>query len=146
MSCFSGICMTIVSCFCGVLCYSSFLWQGARHLLQICDRGYMMTKCALPWYNCTGWLGIKHQLTYLRDGSIWRHSHLQRIVACKRTRLYLDKCWSTALTAPWVWLVHAVLWVWLVHSALWTWLVHTAPWAWLVHTQHCEHDLYTLHC
>ena len=25
----------------------------------------MMTKCVLSWYNCTGWLGIKHQFTYL---------------------------------------------------------------------------------
>ena len=24
-----------------------------------------MTKCVSPWYNCTGWLGVKHQLTYL---------------------------------------------------------------------------------
>ena len=24
-----------------------------------------MTKCVLPWYNCPGCLGIKHQLTYL---------------------------------------------------------------------------------
>ena len=22
-------------------------------------------RCVLPWYNSTGWLGIKHQLTYL---------------------------------------------------------------------------------
>ena len=22
-------------------------------------------KCVLPWYNCTGWLGVKHQFTYL---------------------------------------------------------------------------------
>ena len=21
--------------------------------------------CVLPWYNCTGWLGVKHQVTYL---------------------------------------------------------------------------------
>ena len=25
-----------------------------------------MTKCVSPWYNRTGWLGVKHQLTYLR--------------------------------------------------------------------------------
>ena len=24
-----------------------------------------MTKCVLPWYNRTGWLGVKHQFTYL---------------------------------------------------------------------------------
>ena len=23
------------------------------------------THCVLPWCNCTGWLGVKHQLTYL---------------------------------------------------------------------------------
>ena len=26
---------------------------------------YMMTKCVSPWYNRTGWLGVKHQITYL---------------------------------------------------------------------------------
>ena len=25
----------------------------------------MMTKCVSPWYNSIGWLGIKHQVTYL---------------------------------------------------------------------------------
>ena len=24
-----------------------------------------MTKCVSPWYNHTGWLGVKHQFTYL---------------------------------------------------------------------------------
>ena len=24
----------------------------------------MIKKCVLPWYNCTGWLGIKHQVSY----------------------------------------------------------------------------------
>ena len=24
-----------------------------------------MTKCVSPWYNCAGWLGVKHQFTYL---------------------------------------------------------------------------------
>ena len=25
----------------------------------------MMTKCVSPWYNHTGWLGVKHQFTYV---------------------------------------------------------------------------------
>ena len=25
-------------------------------------------RCVSPWYNCTGWLGVKHQLTYLLIG------------------------------------------------------------------------------
>ena len=24
-------------------------------------------RCVSPWYNRTGWLGVKHQLTYLRS-------------------------------------------------------------------------------
>ena len=30
----------------------------------------ILTLCVpvlLPWYNCTGWLGVKHQITYLRS-------------------------------------------------------------------------------
>ena len=30
----------------------------------------------LPWYNRTGWLGIKHQLTYLLSISLWHQTHL----------------------------------------------------------------------
>ena len=25
----------------------------------------VLTKCVSPWYNCTGWLGVKHQVNYL---------------------------------------------------------------------------------
>ena len=37
--------------------------------------------CVLPWYNCTGWLGVKHQLTYLLTSLSsaqcrWRQSHM----------------------------------------------------------------------
>ena len=30
-----------------------------------------MTKCVLPWYNLTGWLSVKHQLTYLLLLKAW---------------------------------------------------------------------------
>ena len=23
----------------------------------------MITECVSPWYNCNGWLGVKHQVT-----------------------------------------------------------------------------------
>ena len=28
-------------------------------------------RCVSPWYNHTGWLGVKHQLTYLLTYSLW---------------------------------------------------------------------------
>ena len=32
-----------------------------------------MTKCVSPWYNCTGWLGIKHQRTTTTAGIHKQH-------------------------------------------------------------------------
>ena len=32
---------------------------------SIFDSYHMKTECVWPWYNCSGWLGVKHQVTYL---------------------------------------------------------------------------------
>ena len=31
------------------------------------EKSYELWICLSPWYNRTGWLGVKHQLTYLRE-------------------------------------------------------------------------------
>ena len=32
---------------------------------SIFDSYHTKTECVSPWYNCSGWLGVKHQVTYL---------------------------------------------------------------------------------
>ena len=51
----------------------------------------MMTKCVSPWYNCTGWLGVKHQFTYLLTTS---PTHLATVFLWtpRRELLVLGEC------------------------------------------------------
>ena len=39
--------------------------------VHICNVYCVLTKCVLPWYDHTGWLGIKRQVTYLLTPSLW---------------------------------------------------------------------------
>ena len=58
-------------------CQSQQFWYVPQHLTSHCPTSslckymtepkvwyFMMTECVSPWYNCNGWLGIKHQVTY----------------------------------------------------------------------------------
>ena len=49
-------------------------------------------KSALPWYNCNGWLGVKHQVTTTTTKMQWMITHL-RLYADKiaHLRLYADR-------------------------------------------------------
>ena len=49
-------------------------------------------KCVSPWYNRTGWLGVKHQLTYLLIiGGSCHKSHFRRNKSFVTTNLCRDK-------------------------------------------------------
>ena len=60
----------------GSWCVSKSLVYGSQRFFQpvfwVCLRKRFLSSAHsfllpwwLPWYNCTGWLGVKHQLTYL---------------------------------------------------------------------------------
>ena len=40
-------------------------WAKGRHLSLCSHSVFCSPHKTSPWYNCTGWLGVKHQLTYL---------------------------------------------------------------------------------
>ena len=59
-----------------------------------CTTHFMILKS--PWYNRTGWLGIKHQLTYfmiLKHPSV--HSLLHAIVFTAQFMLIIDDLWKS---------------------------------------------------
>ena len=62
---------------------------------------YRMLLYQSPWYNCTGWLGVKHQFTYLLTaasnvwGIFWwyRHRQMQKKSDWLETRLKVIASW-----------------------------------------------------
>ena len=55
-------CCVLVTCVCVCFHYTPAMRQFLHvHVFGVCC---VLTKCVLPWYSCTGWLGIKHQVTY----------------------------------------------------------------------------------
>ena len=60
------LCLQAHVCVCVCVCVCGCVWMCMHECAR--ERMYMCCVCLCacsPWYNCTGWLGIKHQVTYL---------------------------------------------------------------------------------
>ena len=66
--------------------------------------GPIHIRCISPWYNCTGWLGVKHQLTYYPWALLAATPHKWELVLSYPWALLAATPheWQLVLSYPWV--------------------------------------------
>ena len=76
-----AVCLYMHPCVCVCFHYAHAMHRfGHVHVFGVCC---VLTKCVLPWHNCTGWLGIKHQVTYYSHAWMFVYSVLSvSLCAC----------------------------------------------------------------
>ena len=62
-----------------------------------------MTICVSPWYNHAGWLGVKHQVTYIlyRDWALWKAVYYDEYFGFLQSGTWTPRCLKHFLWPAW---------------------------------------------